>query len=71
MRKIIIAVACVTLLGGPAFSQTSQPQGGASQSPTSEMSKGGTKKGKSTTGMSGKTSQKMQKEGPKYQAPKY
>ena len=74
MRKIIIAVACVALLDGSAFAQTSQPQGGASQSPTSptsDMSKGGMKKGKSTTGMSGKTKQKMQKDGTKTQAPKY
>lgn len=67
MRKMMIVAACAALLCSPAFAQTSQPQGGA----TSEMSKGAVKKGKSTTGMSGKTKQKTQKDGMKSQAPKY
>jgi hypothetical protein len=72
MRKIIIVAACAALLGGPAFAQTSQSQGGASQGATSsDMSKGGMKKGKSTTGMAGKTKQKTHKDGMKTQAPKY
>lgn len=74
MRRMMIMAACAALLCGPAFAQTSQPQGGANQSPTSptsEMSKDGMKKGKSTTGMSGKTKQKTQKDGMKTQAPKY
>ncbi len=53
MRKIMIAAACAALFSGSAFAQTSQPQGGANQSPTSptsDMSKDGMKKG--TTGMS-------------------
>ncbi len=63
MRKIMIAAACAALLSGPAFAQTSQPQGGANQSPTSptsDMSKDGMKKG--TTGMSNDS---MRKDGMK------
>lgn len=74
MRKMIIVSACAALLIGPAFAQTSQSQGGANQSPTSptsETSKGAVKKGKSTTGMSGKTKQKTQTDGMKSTAPKY
>lgn len=66
MRKIIIMAACAALLGGPAFAQTSQSQGGSS-----EMSKGAVKKGKTTTGMSGTTKQKTHKGGMKSQTPKY
>lgn len=61
MKKIIIAATCAALLSGPAFAQTSQPQGGANQSPTSptsDMSKDGMKKG--TTGMSGGSAHKDQ-----------
>ncbi|MEH2513074.1 opacity protein-like surface antigen [Nitrobacteraceae bacterium AZCC 1564] len=70
MRKTIILAACAALLIGPAFAQTSQPQGGANPG-ASEMSKAAAKKGKSTTGMAGKTKQKMQKDGTKSKAPKY
>jgi len=56
MKKIILTTACVMALSmGSAFAQTSQPQGGANQSPTSptnSMDKDGMK-GSGTSGMSG------------------
>lgn len=66
MKKIILTTACVMALSmGGALAQTSQPQGGANQSPTSptsEMSKDGMKKGSTTSGMS---SGSMSKDGMK------
>ena len=66
MRKIILAATIIGFSMGGALAQTSQPQGGANQSPTSptnSMDKDGMKK--DNMGTSGMSKDSMKKDGMK------